>query len=338
MLGDIKVMVVPFYRYLGLQYDENCRWDGHFENVLTKMRKASHLITRIVRPGGIPPVMAIRSLVVASIASFGFPFWSPTAVQHDRMSTIIVASLRRVLRLPLSTHRLSIFAECGIPTTHHLFDKMVMMHALRCYRLPPSHPSSLLIRSPRPDSRYAKLLTRCEKAWGIDSSTTTRPALRHASAQLQMEQWRSSGRCRDLISLRPDDATGMATYLRYDARPDLRARLRLNRSNLNSSRARRGMIASPQCHCGAAKETPAHLLVCPSYDDVSHYCPLCYAPVQNYYLVRCHLTMICHVVNIVVYYPLVMIIWLMLMIVDFYVCSTQHAPCITGCHRRHGAC
>ncbi len=85
-----------------------------------------------------------------------------------------------------------------------------------------------------------------------------------------MRACQADGRCRDLQQLRGPDAAGMAPYIRHDPHPHLRARLRLNRSMLADSRHRRHIISSSSCVCGAAAETPAHLLECPQYGAAAH--------------------------------------------------------------------
>jgi hypothetical protein len=104
----------------------------------------------------------------------------------------------------------------------------------------------------------------------IDHRACTRGAVARASAMHTMHKWLAEEKCRDLIAARPAAATGAPCYIVHDIHAHLRARLRLNRSNLNSSRHRRGMINSPMCRCGAAHETPGHLLACPEYAAAAH--------------------------------------------------------------------
>jgi len=175
-----------------------------------------------------------------------------------------------VVVLPRSTHRLSLLTECGVRHLPSVFKKAALAYAQRVARLPPSHPSFTLFTDPPAGFPLNRLVREVEREWQVDASNSTRGALARACMRDHMRAWRADGRCRDLQALRGPDAVGMAPYIRHDPHPHLRARLRLNRSMLASSRHRRGLIPSPSCSCGAPSETPAHLLECPQHEAAAH--------------------------------------------------------------------
>ena len=84
-----------------------------------------------------------------------------------------------------------------------------------------------------------------------------------------MTRWRAANLCHDLITARPVSSAGLASHYRSDTSvAAIRARLRMNRSNLNHSQFRRHMISSGMCSCELGDETVAHLLVCAHYDHL----------------------------------------------------------------------
>ena len=131
---------------------------------------------------------------------------------------------------------------------------------------------------PPPQLSSSSAHRRCRDEVRCEHRLATRGDISRGSTRSILDEWRKQRKCTDLISLRlPLPASALDTtayYIKHDtASAHLRARLRLNRSNLNDSRHRRGMIASAACRCGNPRETPMHLLDCPQYaanDFLSH--------------------------------------------------------------------
>jgi hypothetical protein len=272
-----QLAVVSSYRYLGLWYTSDLRWSVHAAAVLKKARRSSHLISRIIRQDAPPSVRAIRSLIRGLLLpgiTYGFPFWKPSAAQLSTLTSIITAPLLRVLHLPMSTHRLSVLAECGLLDMITLWEKLALSFAVRVRKLPLSHPCRALLdaqtsRNARPS--LAHTVAAIETSWVVTplECSAHRNAVRKAAMRRAHRVWSTAGKCVDLVALRAPSprAVGVAAYILHDdvTTCAIRARLRLNRSFLNSSLYRRYVVASTACSCGAADESVSHLLACPIY-------------------------------------------------------------------------
>jgi hypothetical protein len=254
-------------------------WNEHAAAITTKAKKASYLIARLVprrtdnQPSftnTYPTIRAIRTLVMAviiPIITYGFPFWKPNAKSMNSFLSIISTPLKRVLLLPSTVDRFSLLTECGIPDPNTIWERSVLQFHRRCKRLSPSHPSYSLVDSCHRSKGFHHWFTSTHKKWELELKQTK--TIKLAGALRQSNVWRTRGKCRDLISLRPITSTGMASYLRTDPPivTCIRARLRFNRSYLNHSMYRRHAIDSPACSCGAdGEETISHVLYsCPLY-------------------------------------------------------------------------
>ncbi len=156
VFGSLGILdVAPLYCYLGLSYEAQMRgnWRAHFDSVVKKVRRASYFIARVIAPKALHSVLVVRTLLLATVVpiiTYGFPFWQPTQKQYDVLLSQLVLPLRRVLHLPRSTHRLSVLMECGVKQLPSLFKKSAVAYARRASRLPPTHPSSVLLRDPPP--------------------------------------------------------------------------------------------------------------------------------------------------------------------------------------------
>jgi len=212
-LGAIIIATVDKYRYLGLLYSHDWKWNAHYEVVIDRARRASYLRYRIIStrgPPGVDVIIAlVKSMLIPTIA-FGFP-----SVQEAHLT---VAPLRRVLRLHSTTHQLSVLAECGVPNIRVLYDQLALTHARRCHNLRHTHPSYSLITSPAPQFFFTSVVADVERRWALTASLCTPGAIKKAAARQQMVSWRDDGKVRDLLALRPVSATGAAAYIGVDRR------------------------------------------------------------------------------------------------------------------------
>jgi hypothetical protein len=229
-----------------------------------------HLSSRVIRntsPGVLPIRLLVLVFLLPSII-YGLPFWNIRKCDFLGFNSIISAPLRRVLHLPPSTHRLTVLADCGVPDIATLCEKSLFDMARRFRHLPHDHPSFIIYCSSSFTSFNDRLRTVL-RAWSLRASSP--PAQVHrAITTAQMTRWRAANLCHDLITARPVSSAGLASHYRSDTSvaAAIRARLRMNRSNLNHSQFRRHMISSGMCSCELGDETVAHLLVCAHYDHL----------------------------------------------------------------------
>ena len=262
------------YCYLGVVYEPKIgRHTAHFTKVLEKARRSASLAYRIVSAASASsPIRVVRllvSMMVAPSFTYGWPHWRPTKQQFARLDSVLVAPLRRALHLPTTTSTASVLLECGVLCARALFARATMSYARRVALLPAAHPSALL--HARPPARLPLLaaIDDAELHLGISHRACSRREVRRAAVRHSLSLWHQQGTCRGLRLFRsPLPAAAhdsAAPYILLDPRAHLRARLRLNRSALNDSQHRRGIVADPACRCGHARETPGHLLFCPFY-------------------------------------------------------------------------
>lgn len=270
LLGDMVLALVPTYRYLGLLYDERLTWRAHIDIILTNARRRAALISRVIRSTS-PGVVAVRLLILSFLIptiTYGLPLWTIRKSSHAAFNSIISAPLRRVLFLPPSTHRLSVLADCGVPDILTLCDKSVIDLGRRLSRLDADHPSAVIFTS-RSFHSFSDRLDAVLAAWSLTTNTST-AQVRRAATIAQMKKWRAASFCRDLLAARPLSSVGFASHYHFDPPvvASIRARLRLNRSYLNDSQYRRGLLSSAACSCEHGDETIGHLLVCAHYDHL----------------------------------------------------------------------
>ena len=172
--------------------------------------------------------------------------------------------------------------ECGL--LHPLFqwDKSAAAFANRASRLPLSHPSHHTILHSHQTLRWYSSLAKSDNIRCLTSfSSSTSPlSITRSFHSLQYTYWSRQYHCKDLVSLRTHSSSpsfspssplhGVAFYIKNDLQSSsaIRARLRLNRSSLLSSKLRRHMISAAASLCMTCNtpETIDHLLTCPRYD------------------------------------------------------------------------
>src|SRR6185312_6746162 len=99
----ITFTFVQQYKYLGVIFTPNLSWSAHADSVITKAKVAANMIQRIIRRDRPPGVIAIRTLVLATvlpIITYGWPVWRPSAAHFDMFLSILIRPLRTVLGLP----------------------------------------------------------------------------------------------------------------------------------------------------------------------------------------------------------------------------------------------
>ena len=133
---------VDKYKYLGVTLTRTLNWHAHAKTVLAKARYASMLIRRIIYYNRPPGVLAVRTIVCATIIpiiTYAWPLWKcPAAIVH-KLRSAIVQPLRRVLGLPATCHFHSVMVELAIPNLKVMYYRSAIKMFDRFLRLPASH-------------------------------------------------------------------------------------------------------------------------------------------------------------------------------------------------------
>ena len=283
-----KLEQVPTFDYLGVRWQENCKWDAHFEKVALSATRVAGLISAMLHRTG-PPPSIIRQLCHALIRTkilYGMPVWRPSnSRQWSRLDTILAEPMRRCLGLPKSTHIPSLLVEMNTLWTERQFEVLTVVTCHRALSQPQKHQSHVVVQSQldwnwpfehqQPASHIARRVCVALKApAALERKQPELPArkmLVSNALALQRIAWRNAGRGRSLHNLVPIGPR-LPQYLVSDPRPVaiLRARLRFDRARLAESRKRRGeQLDSTLCRRCHEEDSLEHLL----YDCTRHAAP-----------------------------------------------------------------
>ena len=285
-LGPAVLSYVDCYHYLGLTFHASLRWHAHFRKVISKVSKTSAFICSWFTADG-PSFDVVRALVLAVTlpqVAYGFPIWRcPSHAQARRLENVLLQPLRRCLGLPPSTHGLSVLAECGLPTLEVLHQEHQLQWLSRISDLPQEHPSQALLAPPAVHGHASYRPALGKEA--LSTSSEWAPARSDARSMRVLSLQRSLSVLHDCKSGRRFQALkrkpGISAYLVYNTRPTaaLRARLRLDRSYLNESKARRGWADTELCSdCPNLPESLEHVLLhCPTFAHSRGVCEMTFA-------------------------------------------------------------
>ena len=146
-LTGFTLATTRMYKYLGVMLDDRLTMIPHMYDVLKRVSRTAHLISRLVRRDHLPSMPVIQTLVKCVLIpqmTYGFPFLpfnytksvstrqaTDTATSCNfpmRFKNCIVRPLLHVLGLPHSTHHASVLVESRL-------HDMRTLHALTTARL-----------------------------------------------------------------------------------------------------------------------------------------------------------------------------------------------------------
>jgi hypothetical protein len=206
-------------------------------------------------------------------------------IKQGGLECVLLRPLLRCLGLPRSTHGLSVLAVCGLlsmKSTHQLHQVRFLR---RIQTLDSRHPSVRLFKSLEGVPVTAAYRTNLRLSSELSSTAsgvspdTKRSALAARALRDSLDDLKASDYGRFFKTLKTNP--GLSGYLTHACRSSiaLRARLRLNRSDLNESRLSRGWGASSHCdYCPGVDESVVHcLLECPRYGFARTTCTSAFA-------------------------------------------------------------
>ena len=176
LLYGEQLPVKNSYRYLGVTFSSDNKWDIEFAEVLKSVQHSSCMIANVMRPGRFPPfpvvVAFVRSFVLSRIA-YSFPvalFSSDQLAQLDRWITF---PIRRFLNLHLHVSPSSLFVDSQIFDSLALFYRSCLsfLHRLE------AEPTSLALQD------YKKFVEEqhCTTSPVLSHSLRYRPVLSYIS-------------------------------------------------------------------------------------------------------------------------------------------------------------
>lgn len=137
-LHNQQVGFVAHYKYLGLIFQSNGRWDHQFHSVVTKAKITANLIARINHRRHLPPRPLVTSTLVKYILipqiSYAIQYWRPTKTQFRTLNQIIATPLRRALGLHRTASALRTLWEFGIPDVESIRVCCFLQSISRAYR------------------------------------------------------------------------------------------------------------------------------------------------------------------------------------------------------------
>lgn len=272
---------VKWFDYLGLRWQENGKWHEQLEKVCNSAKRVVGLICSLLNDNCRPSFLHVRQLTHALIRtkfSYGMPIWSPSTKKGwRRLDSLVMTPMRRALRLPSSTSMQALMVETATLSMSLQYEKLTLAAAARGYTLHADHPTKQLLtwqvnQRVKAQSR-TPLVTRAMQIAderGIDLDAVSDKKMLHKEFMLaQHRLFRLSGQCKLLRRLtnHPFDPGKLPMY-DSPRTAALRAKLRLNRTNIKSSLLRQHIIKNPEdavCPACKVKEDLVHVLfICPS--------------------------------------------------------------------------
>jgi hypothetical protein len=137
-LNTQEIGFVDHYKYLGLIFQSNGRWDRQFHSVVAKSKITANLIARINHRRHLPPRPLVTSTLVKYILipqiSYAIQYWRPNKTQLRTLNQIIATPLRRALGLHRTASALRTLWEFGIPDVESIRVRCFLQSISRAYR------------------------------------------------------------------------------------------------------------------------------------------------------------------------------------------------------------
>ena len=261
------------FRYLGLIFQNNYKFDLQYNKLVQNITYDMHLINRLIHHSSSSPSPKIIALLIKSISlskiMYGLPFWYPTDSQYQKLQSILCRPIRKRFWLPRSTHIRSMLFHLQIPFLNILHQRLIIRFGLRLLSYNNIHPakqlflSQLQLRPTHPHlNTFSKLYIKFSSAWShlpitLKNITSTYNHQLLSSWSSPLED--GPHYCQTLIT-----SNNFPSFLLFD-KPHIyrmRLRLRLNRAKLHSffKTGLNPLLPCPLCH--SYPDTVQHLISC----------------------------------------------------------------------------
>lgn len=116
----LQQQILPYtdtYKYVGLVLHCTLDWSAHTAHVLQKANLAVYRLLRMINShhADFKTTRLLTNVTIRSTIGHAIQFWNPNKQTVNKLNSMLAIPLRRVLRLPASTHVHSVLAEGGIP-------------------------------------------------------------------------------------------------------------------------------------------------------------------------------------------------------------------------------
>jgi hypothetical protein len=129
------------YKHLGLILHEYGSWQPQFQHICSKLRRASFLVTRLLKDMHPRIGILMVKAVILPIYTYALAFWQPSPYHLYRFDSCMATPLRRVFGLPTGAHTVGTLAMCGIPCARATYEHMQMRTAARAlFQVSPANP------------------------------------------------------------------------------------------------------------------------------------------------------------------------------------------------------
>jgi hypothetical protein len=140
--------VVEEYKYLGVTHHRQLDWQTQSRTAIQRIRRDSHLVTRLIHPSRPPHFPAIRAMCLGFVRArclYAWAFWEPKPGQVRAMQAAFIHPMQRVLGLHSSSHHLGLLVEAHCPSFEALRTQAAARFLLRAEDLlqhEPRHPTA----------------------------------------------------------------------------------------------------------------------------------------------------------------------------------------------------
>ena len=148
ILCGFSPQVVEEYKYLGVTHHRQLEWHTQSVTAIQRIRRDSHLVTRLIHPSRPPHFPAIRAMCMGYVRArclYAWAFWEPKAAQTRAMQAAFIQPMQRILGLHSSSHHLGLLVEAHCPSFEALRTQAAAHFLLRAEALllsDPRHPTA----------------------------------------------------------------------------------------------------------------------------------------------------------------------------------------------------
>jgi hypothetical protein len=186
-LCGFSPQVVEEYKYLGVTHHRQLEWHTQSQAAIKRIRRDSHLVTRLIHPSRPPHFPAIRAMCLGYVRArclYAWAFWEPKPAETRAMQAAFIQPMQKVLGLHSTSHHLGLLAEAHCPSFEALRTQAAARFLLRAEKLllsDPSHPTArtLLLDRARVAAHHCRGHTKSRVTVTTYAKATAIPHLIH---------------------------------------------------------------------------------------------------------------------------------------------------------------